>query len=353
MSSESESSSSSTATSSKKCTSSDDLLDNLTATCRQKKAKKWLNEFDIDIERGMECLQDGTWPLLATNWPSFLYAAEATYDSEDLNIGLFRGHAFQHLYLGPAAAGSHDHGDDDGKHSGSKSKHMMYGLTKVTPQSWAWAMCAVWFSLSACNLYKMCIGSFNLEEFFFAIIKTLDDPKDPWAVDMLAWINEQVFGKHATKGMTSALDDADSDLAKMRAKHVALLSFPPTNSTQTASLALSSPLSCASTPPTFQPSLKPQSAHAIHPKPTPVPPKPLTVILPKPMPAPVVQLKAKPIPKPKPVPKPHPSTHGSMHLAAGCAQVEEPTNEPGDSVAVEAPVPQKKNPVPRCSRNAA
>jgi hypothetical protein len=45
------------------------------------------------ILRGIQRLQDGTWPLLATNWPSFLYAADAIYDSEDPNIGLFRGHA--------------------------------------------------------------------------------------------------------------------------------------------------------------------------------------------------------------------------------------------------------------------
>jgi hypothetical protein len=93
-----------------------------------------------------------------------------------------------------------------------------------------------WFSLLACNSYKVCIGSFNLEDFFFAIIETLDDPEDPWAVDTMAWINEyvcrlistsantnyrQVFGKHAAKAMTAAADDTDSDLAKMRAKRAA------------------------------------------------------------------------------------------------------------------------------------
>lgn len=51
----------------------------------------------------------------------------------------------------------------------------------------------VWFSLSACNSYKMCIGSFNLEDFFFAIVKTLDDSEDPWAVDTMTWINEYVY----------------------------------------------------------------------------------------------------------------------------------------------------------------
>jgi hypothetical protein len=43
--------------------------------------------------------------------------------------------AFQHLYLGPAAAGSRD-ADDGGKHGGGKSKSTMYGLTIVcTPSS--------------------------------------------------------------------------------------------------------------------------------------------------------------------------------------------------------------------------
>ncbi|KAG1730359.1 hypothetical protein EDD22DRAFT_960735 [Suillus occidentalis] len=94
----------------------------------------------------------------------------------------------------------------------------MYGLIKVTPQSWAWAMCAAWFSLCSCNSYRLTISSFNLEEFFFAIVKTLDDAEDPWAVETLEWINEQVFYKHAAKAIMTALNDADSDLAKMRAK---------------------------------------------------------------------------------------------------------------------------------------
>ncbi|KAG2345779.1 hypothetical protein BDR05DRAFT_997877 [Suillus weaverae] len=174
---------------------------------------------------GIQRLQDGTWPLLATNWPSFLYPADTVYDAEDPIIGLFRGHAgiraFQHLYLGPATAGLQDNDDEDGKHGGGKSKCTMYGLTKVTPQSWAWAMCATWFSLCSCNSYRLTIGSFNLEEFFFAIVETLDDAEDPWAVETLEWINEQVFGKHAAKAIMATSNDADSDLAKMRAKRAA------------------------------------------------------------------------------------------------------------------------------------
>ncbi|KAG1822787.1 uncharacterized protein BJ212DRAFT_1296749 [Suillus subaureus] len=176
---------------SKKCVSMDDILDNMTATGRRKKTKvvniqfkycsmssqcsddlsslkHLLKVFDEDVNLGMEHLQDRTWPLLSTNWLLFLYAANAIYDRENPNIGLFCGHA-----------GIREHDDDDGKHGRSKSKATMYGLTKVTLQAWAWAMCAVWFSLSTCNSYKMCIGSFNLEEFFFTIIKTLNDPEDP------------------------------------------------------------------------------------------------------------------------------------------------------------------------------
>ncbi|KAG2151828.1 hypothetical protein BD769DRAFT_1380696 [Suillus cothurnatus] len=186
---------------------------------------KWLNEFNEDTDLGIQRLQDGTWPLLATNWPSFLYPADAVYDTEDPIIGLFCGHAgiraFQHLYLGPAAAGLQDNDDEDGKHGGGKSKCTMYGLTKVTPQSWAWAMCVAWFSLCSCNLYRLTIGSFNLEEFFFAIVETLDNAEDPWAVETLRWINEQVFGKHAAKAIMATSDDADSDLAKMQAKRAA------------------------------------------------------------------------------------------------------------------------------------
>ncbi|KAG1801428.1 uncharacterized protein HD556DRAFT_1304535 [Suillus plorans] len=195
--------------------------------------KKWLNEFDDDadlqallIEGYNVCkMEHGLFWLPTGNWPSFLYPADAVYDAEDPIIGLFCGHAgiraFQHLYLGPAAAGLQDNDDKDGKHGGGKSKCTMYGLTKVTPQSWAWAMCVAWFSLCSCNSYRLTIGSFSLEEFFFAIVETLDDAEDPWTVETLEWINEQVFGKHAAKAMMATSNDADSDLAKMRAKRAA------------------------------------------------------------------------------------------------------------------------------------
>ncbi|KAG1811737.1 uncharacterized protein BJ212DRAFT_1483474 [Suillus subaureus] len=279
--------------------------------------------------------KDGTWPLLSTNWPSFLYAAEATYDSEDPNIGLFHRHAgiraFQHLYLGPAAAGSQEHNDDNGKHGRSKSKATVYGLTKVTPQVWAWAMCAVWFSLSACNSYKMCIGSFNLEKFFFAIIKTLNDPKDPWAV----------FGKHAVKAMTTTSDHTDSDLAKM---------FPSqaTPSTSSPPWALTPLSDLESFPPS--PAKQP---------PMDIPPTIPTAILPRPVPA--AHKNAKPVPRPKPipkaklVPKAQSKTCGSAHLSGGDIQVEEPTNEVGgaDIPDAEAPAPPKKKPAPCHGKKAA
>ncbi|KAG2073828.1 hypothetical protein BDR04DRAFT_1178883 [Suillus decipiens] len=147
---------------------------------------------------------------LMTTWTS-----DAVYDSEDPIIWLFCGHT------GPAAAGSQDNDDKDRKHGGGKSKCTMYRLTKVTPQSWPWAMCVAWFSLCSCNSYRLTIGSFNLKEFFFAIIEALNDAENPWAVETLEWINEQVFGKHAAKATMAASNNTDSDLAKMWAKRTA------------------------------------------------------------------------------------------------------------------------------------
>ncbi|KAG0692840.1 hypothetical protein DFH29DRAFT_1008051 [Suillus ampliporus] len=346
--------------------------------------RKCLDKFDIDVELGIQRLQDGTWPLLSTNWLSFLYAAEAIYNSEDPNIGLFRGHAgiraFQHLYLGPAAAGSEEHNDDDSKHGRSKSKATMYGLTKVTPQAWAWAMCAVWFSLSACNSYKVCIGSFNLEDFFFAIIETLDDPEDPWAVDTMAWINEQVFGRHAAKAMTAAADDTDSDLAKMRAKRAARkqgsTSTSATNNVVRSTVTSPPSVPAAERPLSHAPVLTPprlpsqaipstssppraltplSDSESFPPSPAKQPPTIPTAILPKPVPA--AHKKAKPVPRPKPVPKAkaRSKTRGSARLSGGDIQVKEPTNEAGsvDIPDAEAPAPPKKKPAPHRGKKTA
>ncbi|KAG1867742.1 hypothetical protein F4604DRAFT_2021436 [Suillus subluteus] len=318
----------------------------------------WLDKFDINVNLGIQRLQDGTWPLLSTNWLSFLYAADAIYDSEDPNIGLFRGHAgiraFQHLYLGPAAAGSEEHDNDDSKHGRSKSKATMYGLTKVTPQVWAWAMCAVWFSLSACNSYKVCIGSFNLEDFFFAILETLDDPEDPWAVETMAWINEQVFGKHAAKAMTAAADDTNSDLAKMRAKRAARKQVSAAERPSSPAPPLSPPRPPSQvTPSTSSPprALTPLTeSESFPPSLAKHPPAIPTAVLPKPVP--VAHKKAKPVPRPKakPAPKPRSNTRGSARLSAGAIHVEEPTDKAGDAgiLDVNAPVPPKKKPVPHC-----
>ncbi|KAG2336867.1 hypothetical protein BDR05DRAFT_1005510 [Suillus weaverae] len=314
-------------------------------------------------------------------------SSEAIYNSEDLNIGLFCGHAgiraFQHLYLGPAAAGSEEHKDDDSKHGRSKSKATMYGLTKVTPQAWAWAMCAVWFLLSACNLYKVCIGSFNLEDFFFAIVETLDDPEDPWAVDTMAWINEQVFGKHASKAMTAAADDTDSDIAKMQAKCAtrkqgststlatnnvvcstitSLSSVPAAEHPSSHAPVLTPPrLPLQATPSTSSPpcALTPLSdSESFQPSPAKQPPTIPTAVLPKPVPA--VQKKAKPVPRPKPIPKAKPvpkaqsKTRGSCP-SGGDIQVEEPADKAGgaDIPDAEAPTPPKKKPAPCRGKKAA
>ncbi|KAG2061331.1 hypothetical protein BDR06DRAFT_1001640 [Suillus hirtellus] len=237
----------------------------------------------------------------------------------------------------------------------------MYGLTKVTPQAWAWAMCAAWFSLLACNLYKVCIRSFNLEDFFFAILETLDDPKDPWAVETMAWINEQVFGKHAAKAMTAATDDTDSDLAKMQAKHAARKQGNTTSTSATNNVVRSTTTSppsvsaaeCPSSPapPLSPPRLPPQvtpstssppcaltplsDSESFPPSPAKQPPAIPTAVLPKPVP--VAHKKAKPVPRPKAKP------------------VEEPTNKAGDTGIpdVNAPTPPKKKPVPHCGKKAA
>lgn len=256
-----------------------------------------------------------------------------------------------------------------------------------------------WFSLSACNSYKVCIGSFNLEDFFFAIIETLDDPEDPWAVDTMAWINEyvcrlismsantnyrQVFGKHAAKAMTAAADDTDSDLAKMRAKRAARKQG--STSTSSTNNVVRSPItSPPSVPPAERPSppappltpprppsqatpstssppraLTPLSdSESFPPSPAKQPPAIPTAVLPKPVP--VAHKKAKPVPRPKPVPKakpvpkPRSNTRISTRLSAGAIQVEEPTNEAGDAGILDAnaPAPPKKKPVARRGKKAA
>ncbi|KAG0693407.1 hypothetical protein DFH29DRAFT_881459 [Suillus ampliporus] len=242
--------------------------------------------------------------------------------NKDIDLGM------QHLVCttiyGPAAAGSPTNDGEDGKYGRGKSKCTMYGLMKVTPQLWAWAMCVAWFLLCSCNSYKLIISLFNLKH-------------GDIQIDQQYY--RQVFGKHAAKAMMTTSNDADSDLVKIWAKYTtckqgafltsatSTASAPPCSVTlpRLLSLAPSSPLSGPSSP-IFLLFLKQGSATT---EPTPTTQS---------MPTHPKLLPPKVIPKPKPIlVKQKTGTYSSTHLATSDIQVEEPENS-----TMEAPVTPKK-----------
>jgi hypothetical protein len=216
-------------------------------------------------------------------------------------------------------------------------------------------------------------------------------------VETLGWINEyafdllsmsinkyyrQVFGKHAAKAIMATSDDADSDLAKMRAKRAARK--------QGASSTAATSNAVASAPPRLPPpkltrkeaapstaattSIPPLSQRPVTPPsrlPSPAPSSPLSLLsspkLPSPLkrdtsmakiaepatadnapttptdPQPPLTTRRKVVPKPKPA-KPKSSVRPTR-LVASRAQVD---------VEESAPViPQKKQAAPRRGRKAA
>ncbi|EGO03285.1 hypothetical protein SERLA73DRAFT_149653 [Serpula lacrymans var. lacrymans S7.3] len=149
---------------------------------------KWVELFGEDPQAGMMRLQDGTWLVIAANWPTMLYTDGAIYNEQDP--------------LDMVA---------------NRPKSKIFGLTEVTPESWAWSLCSGWFSLNSCQSFQTTIGLFQLEEYFNIIIETLSDPDDEWAVEILSWLTEQVYGKRMSTKPTIT-DDTNTDLAKIRAK---------------------------------------------------------------------------------------------------------------------------------------
>ncbi|KAI5990727.1 hypothetical protein EDD15DRAFT_2129364, partial [Pisolithus albus] len=80
----------------------------------------------------MTALQTGAIPVTTYNWPTFFYE-DGVYDSENRQLGLFRGHIawrfYVHLFIGPSAAAKGTVTSNASK----KAKNRAWGLMEVTP----------------------------------------------------------------------------------------------------------------------------------------------------------------------------------------------------------------------------
>ncbi|THG97732.1 hypothetical protein EW026_g4332 [Hermanssonia centrifuga] len=137
--------------------------------------------------------------ITADDYPSFLYSNEAQYDPNDIEKNLLQGTyllaVFRCLFTGPRTATRKTSGPSGG---GRPSKAKIYKMTKVTPESIAYAAVLARFSICGQDSWEPQDGMFSLPDFYQAIVDLFDDPTDPWYIDTLAWWNKYVVSLFVT-----------------------------------------------------------------------------------------------------------------------------------------------------------
>ncbi|THG93760.1 hypothetical protein EW026_g7565 [Hermanssonia centrifuga] len=146
-----------------------------------------VDEFDTDPDS----VESAEIAITADDYPSFLYSNEAQYNPNNIENNLLRGSyllaVFRCLFTGPRTATRKVSGPSGG---GRPSKAKIYKMTKVTPESIAYAAVLARFSICGQDSWEPQDGMFSLPNFYQAILDLFDDPTDPWYIDTLAWWNK-------------------------------------------------------------------------------------------------------------------------------------------------------------------
>ncbi|KAJ7732327.1 hypothetical protein DFH07DRAFT_968430 [Mycena maculata] len=134
----------------------------------------------------------GTVELTAADFPSFFWA-EGSYDPEDLDNGLLRGHlllrVFRHIWTAPTSALN---GLDKGIPAVCNARvHAKYS---VEPEMVGYA-CAQARTILSTKQWDVRDSAYNYERMFNAVVKLFSGlPDDPWALETLEWYQDNVFG---------------------------------------------------------------------------------------------------------------------------------------------------------------
>ncbi|PSS30961.1 hypothetical protein PHLCEN_2v2486 [Hermanssonia centrifuga] len=162
-----------------------------------------LEEFDSNPQKFCRDVENGLIMIMADDLPCFLYP-EDKYNPEDVEEGLLRGEylrsVFRFIYTGPRTATK----EAPGPSAGRPGKAKLYNMTRVTPESIAYAAVLGRFSICGQDEWALEDGSYKLEDLFKTIVELFDDPKDPWCIETLEWWNQWVFGSSRAPNIVSA-----------------------------------------------------------------------------------------------------------------------------------------------------
>ncbi|GBE82985.1 hypothetical protein SCP_0500280 [Sparassis crispa] len=164
---------------------------------------------------------DGEIDVASDEFPSFLYDQDL-YDPDELDAGLLKGpvllSCFKSLITGPGSASS-NRGDREGGSSrpGRPPLAKKYDMTHVSPRSIAYVAVLVRFLLNSQHSWSNIDVNFNLEEFFFEILRLFQD--EEWGEATLDWWNKSVFGTPAKSAKKKTRPQ--SAIAKLKAQRAA------------------------------------------------------------------------------------------------------------------------------------
>ncbi|SJK96863.1 uncharacterized protein ARMOST_14562 [Armillaria ostoyae] len=169
-------------------------------------------------DRFLYDLANGKVKVIASEWPSFLYDQDL-YDPEDEEIGLLKGYLLLRVYLHIFCSNG-DPTKQDGPKRGSIAK--IHGISVITGRQIAYAACQARYALSSKDGWTEQDGAFDLPLFYKSIVDLFEShPDDEWALETLAWWNEQVYGDPNGRTDTDKPDDShppDSTVARMAAR---------------------------------------------------------------------------------------------------------------------------------------
>ncbi|SJL13965.1 uncharacterized protein ARMOST_17417 [Armillaria ostoyae] len=169
-------------------------------------------------DRFLYDLANGKVKVIASEWPSFLYDQDL-YDPEDEEIGLLKGYLLLRVYLHIFCSNG-DPTKQGGPKRGSITK--IHGISVITGRQIAYAACQVHYALSSKDGWTEQDGAFDLPLFYKSIVDLFEShPDDEWALETLAWWNEQVYGDPNGRTDTDKPDDShppDSTVARMAAR---------------------------------------------------------------------------------------------------------------------------------------
>ncbi|GBE86158.1 hypothetical protein SCP_0900350 [Sparassis crispa] len=163
--------------------------------CPQSMLAEFLNEPDNFCCQ----VRDGEIDTASDEFPSFLYD-QALYNPDELDAGLLRGplllSCFKSLFTGPGSV-LLNHGDREGRSSrpGHPPLAKKYDMTQVSPRSIAYVAVLVRFLLNSQQSWSNIDLNFDLEQFFFEILRLFQD--EEWGQATLEWWNKAVFGTTA------------------------------------------------------------------------------------------------------------------------------------------------------------